>query len=453
MKDILFIGGGPAGYAGAIRAKQRGLDVAVIEKERLGGTCLNRGCIPTKTLFKNAEVIRDFKRAAQYGLPETEFSLNYTQVKKRKDEITEQLVSGVEHLIKTHKIETHIGTARFKDEHTVVVGDQEIQAKTIVIATGSAPSLPDSPGVDLPGVITSDDLLTMEELPKRMAVCGTGVIGLEFASIYNEFGVEVDVIGSVLLRREDRDVQKRLQAFMRRQGVKFHLGARFSRIEQHDDGLHVFFPTKKGEDFVVVDTVLVASGRRTVFDELELDKIGVNYDAKGIKVNEKLQTNIDHIYACGDVLGRVQLAHLATAEAISIVEGLTGNPYSINYDYVPSCTFVHPELASVGLTEDHLKEAGTPYKVAKFNFIANGKALSMDQTDGFVKVLTDETNRILGVHILGPGASDLIAEGTLALQNGLTVENIMQTIHAHPTLAEAFHEAVSSLDGLAVHQV
>ena len=453
MKDILFIGGGPAGYAGAIRAKQRGLDVAIIEKDRLGGTCLNRGCIPTKTLFKNAEVIRDFKRAADYGLPQTEFSLNYSQVKKRKDEITEQLVSGVEQLMKGHKIETHIGTARFKDEHTVIVNDQEIQAKTIVIATGSAPSLPDVPGIDLPGVITSDDLLEIEQLPERMAVCGTGVIGLEFASIFNEFGVEVHVIGSVLLRREDSDVQKRLQAFMRRQGVKFHLGARFSRIEQHDDGLHVFFPTRKGEDFVVVDTVLVASGRRTVFEELELDNAGVNYDAKGIKVNDKLQTNIEHIYACGDVLGRVQLAHLATAEALSIVDSLTGNPYTIDYDCVPSCTFVHPELASVGFTEDRLKEAGTPYKVSRFNFIANGKALSMDQTDGFVKVLADENNKLLGVHILGPGASDLIAEGTLALQNGLTVENVMHTIHAHPTLAEAFFEAVSALDGLAIHQL
>ncbi|HHT20479.1 MAG TPA: dihydrolipoyl dehydrogenase [Tissierellia bacterium] len=454
MKDILFIGGGPAGYAGAIRAKQRGLDVAVIEKDRLGGTCLNRGCIPTKTLFKNAEVIRDFKQAAHYGLPQTDFSLDYGQVKKRKDEITEQLVSGVEHLMDRHKIETIIGTGRFKDEHTVIVGDREIQAKHIVIATGSAPALPNVPGIDLPGVITSDELLELEELPQRMAVCGTGVIGLEFASIFNEFGVEIHVIGSVLLRRDDSDIPKRLQAFMRRQGVKFHLGARFSRIEEHEDGLAVYFPTKKGgEDFVVVDKVLIASGRRQVFEELELDKVGIIHDAKGIKVNEKLQTNIEHIYACGDVLGRVQLAHLATAEAISIVETLSGNPQSINYDAVPSCTFVHPELASVGFTEDRLKEEGRAYKVSRFNFIANGKALSMDQTDGFVKVLADENNRLLGVHILGPGASDLIAEGTLALQNELTAENIMDTIHAHPTLAEAFWEAVCALDSLAIHQL
>lgn len=453
MRDILFIGGGPAGYAGAIRAKQRGLNVVVIEKDRLGGTCLNRGCIPTKTLVKNADVIRDFKRATDYGLPEVPFNLDYSQVKKRKDETTEQLVSGIEQLMKAHKIETIIGTARFKDANTVIVGDQEIQAKTIVISTGSAPAKPDIPGVDLPGVITSDDLLEMDHLPKSLAVCGTGVIGLEFASIFNEFGVETHVIGSVLLRREDSDVQKRLQLFMKKQGIKFHLGARLSRIEKHEDGLEIFFPTKKGEESVVCEYALMAAGRKVVLEELGLDEIGINYDAKGIKVNDKLQTNLEHIYACGDVLGRIQLAHLATAEALSIVDNLTGHPTTINYDFVPSCTFVHPELASVGFTEEDLKEKGVPYKAAKFNFIANGKALAMDSTDGFVKVLADESGKLLGVHILGPGASDLIAEGTLALQNELSAEAIEATIHAHPTLAEAFHEAVSALDGIAIHQL
>lgn len=451
MKDIIFIGGGPAGYAGAIRAKQRGMDVLVIEKDRLGGTCLNRGCIPTKTLVKNAEVLRELKHAEHYGLMIDGYTFDYTKVKARKDSVTEQLVSGIENLIKGHKIDHVKGVATFKDEHTVTVDGIDYQAKVFVICTGSYPFKAGLPGAEHEGVITSDDLLEMTEIPKRMAVLGTGVIGMEFASIFNEFGSEVHVIGSTLLKREDAEVVKRLQIYLKKQGLKLHLGARPERIEKKEDGLHIYFPGKKGEEEVVCDVALMATGRKPAIEELGLDIVGIKYDAKGIKVNEKMQTNLAHIYACGDCLGKIQLAHLATAEALAIVENLAGHPAKVNYDAIPSCTFVYPEVASVGKTEEELKLAEILYRSAKFNFIANGKALAMNQTDGFVKVLADESGKLLGVHILGPGASDLIAEATLAVQNGLLLENIEQTIHAHPTLAEAIHEAVSAIEGIAIH--
>lgn len=453
MKDIIFIGGGPAGYAGAIRAQQLGLDVTIIEKDRLGGTCLNRGCIPTKTLCKNADILRYMEHLQDYGITAENISFDFAKAMERKDKVTETLVSGIEKLIETRKIEVIKGTASFVDDRTISVNGEELKAKNFIICTGSVPMRSHQEGSDLENVITSDEMLKLTELPKRLVVVGTGVIALEFASIFNAFGTKVTVVGSKLLKREDSDIQKRLQLLMKKQGITFHLKTRLKRIEKEGDDLKVFFDTKKGEEFVTSDMVLLGTGRAPYISGLNLEAIGITDAEKGIIVDENLRTQHEHIYACGDVTGRTQLAHVATYEALAIVEYIKHGEMVLDYSAVPACTFVHPEVASVGFTEDELKEKGTPYKTAKFNFVANGKALAMDETDGFVKVITDEENIIIGVHILGPNASDLIAEATLAVRHQLDVAQVEATIHAHPTLAESFHEATSAIEGLAIHQL
>ena len=442
MKDIIFIGGGPAGYAGAIRANQLGLDVMVIEKDRLGGTCLNRGCIPTKTLCKNADILRHMKHLSDYGISADNISFDFEKAMERKDKVTETLVSGIEKLVDARKIDVVKGHASFVDEHTVSVD-----------GTGSVPMRSHQEGSDLEGVITSDEMLKLTELPKRLVVVGTGVIALEFAGIFNAFGSDVTVVGSKLLKREDSDIQKRLQMLMKKEGISFNLKTRLKRIEKEGEELKVFFDTKKGEEHVACDMVLLGTGRAPYISDLNLEAIGITDAEKGISVDENLKTHHDHIFACGDVTGRTQLAHVATYEALAIVEYIKHGKMELDYSAVPACTFVHPEVASVGKTEDELKEAGTSYKTAKFNFVANGKALAMDETDGFVKVITDDNNVIIGVHIMGPNASDLIAEATLAVKHKLDVAQVEATIHAHPTLAETFHEATSAIEGLAIHQL
>lgn len=462
VKNIAVIGAGPGGYVAAIRGAQLGANIYLIEsgKQGVGGTCLNRGCIPTKTYFRNAEIMSTFKKSEEFGITVDNYSLDGKALQDRKNKVVSQLKGGIETLIKSYdNIEFINGMASIKDKNTIIVQcdngeEKEIAVDNIIIATGSEPTMTETKGVDLEGVITSDDLLDMEEIPETLIVVGAGVIGVEFASIYNGLGSNVILLASRMLKNADMEVRKRITPLLKRQGVDVYMDIRAKEIIKEEDKLRVIakYKTKDKEIEVVGDKVLIASGRGAVLEGLNLDGVGIEYSHKGIHVDDNYKTNIEGIYAIGDVndVG-VQLAHVASSQGVYVMEKLMGLEPEINLDVYPNCVFCIPEVAHVGLTEEEAKEKGIDFKSSKFLFGANGKALTLGERDGFVKVLADENNKIIGVHIIGPHANDLIHEGALAIANELSVDNIAKTIHAHPTLSEAFAEATLGLNDQAIH--
>lgn len=460
-KTIAVIGAGPGGYVAAIRGAQLGANVILIENREVGGTCLNRGCIPTKTYFRNAEIMSSFRRAAEFGISVSEFKMDGKALQERKNKVVSTLVGGIEQLISSYKnIEMLNGTAAIKDKNTVTVelkdgSTKEVTVDSIVIATGSKPQMTETKGVDLEGVITSDDLLEMEEIPKSMIVIGGGVIGLEFASIYQELGTQVTLLPSRILKDIDKEISRRLPMFFKKQGMEVYTDVRAREIVKEGDKLKVIakYKNKDEEIEVVGEKVLIASGRGPVVEGLNLEGAGVDFDHKGIHVNNEYETSVEGIYAIGDVnsLG-IQLAHVASAQGVYVMEKLMGMEPNLVMDVYPSCVFTLPEVAFVGKTEEELKEFGVKYKTSKFLFAANGKALSLGEAEGFIKIFaSEEDNKVLGVTILGPHANDLIHEGALAISNGMDVASIARTIHAHPTLSEAFYEATLGLDDAAIH--
>lgn len=460
-KNIAVIGAGPGGYVAAIRGAQLGGNIYLIEDREVGGTCLNRGCIPTKTYFRNAEIMHTLRKSEEFGITVDNFKLDGKALQDRKIKIVNQLVKGIEQLISSYKnIEFIPGRAQIKDSKTIAVslkdgGTREISVDNIVIATGSEPTMTETKGVDLEGVITSDDLLEMEEIPETLIVIGGGVIGLEFASIYQELGSQVILLASRILKNVDMEIARRLPMFFRKQGMETYVDIRAKEIIKEGDKLRVVARYKKKDEEIEVvgDKVLIASGRGPVTEGLNLDNVGVEYDHKGIKVDTNFETTVEGIYAIGDVndLG-IQLAHVASAQGVYVMEKIMGLTPDINLDIYPNCVFTLPEVAFVGLTEEELKEKGIDYKVSKFLFAANGKALSLGEGEGFIKVYASkDDNKILGVTILGPHANDLIHEGALAIANDMDVDSITRTIHAHPTLSEAFMEAVHGLEDKAIH--
>lgn len=462
VKNIAVIGAGPGGYVAAIRGAQLGANIYLIEsgKQGVGGTCLNRGCIPTKTYFRNAEIMSTFKKSEEFGITVDNYSLDGKALQDRKNKVVSQLKGGIETLIKSYdNIEFINGMASIKDKNTIIVQcdngeEKEIAVDNIIIATGSEPTMTETKGVDLEGVITSDDLLDMEEIPETLIVVGAGVIGVEFASIYNGLGSNVILLASRMLKNADMEVRKRITPLLKRQGVDVYMDIRAKEIIKEEDKLRVIakYKTKDKEIEVVGDKVLIASGRGAVLEGLNLDGVGIEYSHKGIHVDDNYKTNIEGIYAIGDVndVG-VQLAHVASSQGVYVMEKLMGLEPEINLDVYPNCVFCIPEVAHVGLTEEEAKEKGIDFKSSKFLFGANGKALTLGERDGFVKVLADENNKIIGVHIIGPHANDLIHEGALAIANELSVDSIAKTIHAHPTLSEAFAEATLGLNDQAIH--
>lgn len=455
--DIVIIGGGPGGYVAAIRAAQLGAKVCLVEEREMGGTCLNRGCIPTKALYTNAEIMNTLKEIDNFGIQVDNYDINVEQVQKRKQDVVDKLVGGIEKVIKDYGIKVLRGRGRIQDKNIVHVvlndgEEQDISTKNIIIATGSKPSIPNIPGVDLQGVITSDEILNFTEVPKRLAVAGSGVIGIEFAYIFNALGSEVSVISSTLLKRVDKDITKRLPSILKRQGIHLYADVRAKEIIKGENGLIIKAGGKKGDIEVEADYLLMASGREPILEDLNLDEMGIEYDEKGIRVNEHYETNISGVYAIGDVIGGIMLAHVASHEGIHAVEHIMMVDSNVKHGVVPDCIFINPQIAYVGLTEEMAMEKGLDYKISKFMFGANGKALAMGEPDGFVKVISSgDENKIIGVHIMGPHASDLIHEGALAIAHEMKAEDISNTIHAHPTLAEAFSEAVLGLSDEAIH--
>jgi len=441
-KDIVVIGGGPGGYVAAIHAAHLGAKVAVVERDRLGGTCLNRGCIPTKALVRSAEVLREAKRASEFGLEIPVVKANFPKIMARKSNIANQLVSGVEQMMKQNKISVYKGAGRILSPRLVRVNDDEIATRKIIVATGSESALLPIPGVDLPGVLTTDDILELKELPESLVVVGGSHVGVEFASIFNALGTRITIVKRRPLRLEpvDEEVGRRFAQTLPRRGIEVKIGAAVKAIKRNGAVLKVVWDTPDGEQGVEGQMVLMATGRQPYTEGLGLSELGIKMDRRAILVNEYLETNVDGIYA---------LASVASYEGEIAVENALGHPRKVDYRTVPSVVYTYPTVASVGITEKEASDSGLPYKVSKFPFLVCGRAVTMDETMGIVKMICDaENGKILGMHIMGPHADDLIAEGALAIQLGATAKDIAHTIHAHPTLPEAVLEAaMGQLEG------
>ena len=463
--DIAIIGGGPGGYVAAIRAAQLGARVTLVEKDRIGGTCLNYGCIPTKALVSSVEAYLLAKQAARYGVYiGGRVGVNFTQMMARKDEVVDTLVTSVIELVKGHKVDIYEGLGTILKPGLVQVkmdrggsesDIQQLAARKIIIATGSVSARLPIPGLDLPGVLTSRELLALKELPQSLAIVGGGVIGVEFASIFNALGTRVTVIEMLpyLLPPVDRKLARRFQRILSDQGVEVQLNAPVKEISLENGRLQVKFASARGEGAVVAEKVLLAVGRWPYTDGLGVSELGIKMDGRRILVNEFMETSVPDIYAIGDVLGTYMLAHVASYEGEVAVENALGHRRAADYRAVPYCVFTTPELAGVGLGEQEAKEQGLDYQVVHFPFSASGRALAMGEAEGQVKMICEKgSGRVLGLHIMGPRASDLIAEGALAIQLGATAEDLAQTIHAHPTLPEAVMEAAKAAAfGEAIH--
>ena len=436
--DLIIIGSGPGGYRTAEYAAKKGMTVTIFEKGEAGGTCLNCGCIPTKTLCRHAEILDTLRDSEVYGLEGLSYQFNFGRVMERKREVTAALRQGVETLMGAPGITFVRAEARFKDAHTVIANGEEFTAKNIIIATGSRAKIPPIKGIDLPHVLTSTELLDIESLPKRLCIVGAGVIGMEFASIFNSFGVEVTVIEFLkeCLPALDSDIAKRLRQTIGKRGVNFFMQSGVKEITPE----YVIFERKGKTEQVEADTVLIATGRAANTEGLGLEEAGVVFDRNGIHTDEHLQTNVPGIFAIGDVNGKCMLAHAATFQGLHVVNHLMGEDDGIKLDLVPSAIFTHPEAAGIGITEDRCKAEGIEYVCKKGYYRANGKALAMNETDGLVKLLAGNDGRLIGCHIYGAHASDMVQEISSLMTKGATVKELADMIHTHPTLSEILQE-------------
>ncbi|AFQ45695.1 dihydrolipoyl dehydrogenase [Desulfosporosinus meridiei] len=452
-----ILGGGPGGYVCALRAAQLGLSVVLIEGEQLGGTCLNRGCIPTKALVKSADLWREIGHAQEFGLHVGDKRVDYPAVVARKGQVVNSLVGGVEKLMKAANIRVIKGWGEFKQLGHISVktenGVEDLEVENVVLATGSIPVRVPIPGADLPGVVTSDEILDLTDLPKSLVIIGGGVIGLEFASIYQAFGVKVSVVEMLpsLLPTIDEEIPKRLTPLLKRNGIDIFTKTAVKQISQQGETLLVQIEDAKGVKEIATECVLLSTGRRPNLRGIDLQNLGLEIEKGAIKVNSKMQTNLPNVYGIGDVVGGIMLAHVASAEGIIAVEQIAGRSGEMSYRAIPSVIFTHPEIATVGFTEQELKALGTEYRVSKFPFSANGKALALGESIGLVKILANHEGVVIGASIMGPQASTLISELVIAVEKGLLAEDIARTVHAHPTLPEAVMEAAHGILGKPLH--
>ena len=461
--DVTVIGSGPGGYVAAIRAAQLGLKAAIVEKDkRLGGTCTLRGCIPTKQLLMSAHIYEQMQHAADFGVQASGIQLAFADVQKRKDKVVMKNSKGIEFLMKKNSITRFNGTGRLALPGKVeVTGEdgkkQTINTKNIIIASGSV--VRPIPGFDTDGerVVNSDHILELKEVPKSLIVMGAGAVGVEFASVYSRFGAETTIVELLprLVPLEDEEVSKDLERSFRKRGIKSQVDTKLERLEKTDKGIVVSGKNSKGEAVKLeAEMLLVAVGRMAYTDGLGLEGTKIKVDRGFIQVDEYQQTGEKGVYAIGDVVPTPLLAHLASKEGIVAVEHMSGQKdvRPINLRLVPNCTYCDPEVASVGLTEAKAREQGYDVKVGKFPFSASGKARIMGEEEGFVKVVSEKKyDEILGVHIIGPHATELIAEACVAMQLESTAEELGRTMHAHPTVAEAVMEAAEGVHGLAIH--
>ncbi len=457
--DVLIIGGGPGGYVCANKLGMLGKKVILVERDRVGGTCLNRGCIPTKALLQSAELYESVKNGAAMGIEVEGLKANLPQVDAFREKIVNGLVRGVESLLRARKVQTVKGEASFVDAHTVLVkGDteQKLTAENIVIATGSKTKNPPIPGLDGANVLTSTEGLHVTNLPESVAILGGGVIGMELAVVYSNLGAKVTVLEALdkLVAIMDGEVSDECARLLKPK-MDIRLSARVLSVGDKDGKKEVRFTYDGKEETLLADWVLAALGRGPEFDGLGLENIGLTADRRtGIAVNENFETAVPGVYAIGDANGIGMLAHVASAEGITVAEHICGHKSGINMNVVPSCIYCEPEMACVGLTEEQVKEKGLPYKTGKFPFRANGRSMIVGQPVGFVKIIGHaETNEVLGVHIIGPHATELIGECAAVMKLEGCVEDIAQTIHAHPTVSESIMEAAEQYLGGCIHSL
>ena len=458
---LIIIGAGPGGYETAVAAAKKGIEVTIISDGPVGGTCLNEGCIPTKSFCRNAELLEDLSKASTFGIDNLSYDFDFSKVVARKDEVVSQLRQGVEFLLGGKGIALLRGKASFKDAHTVVVASEdpavdgtEVTGDAILIATGSVSASLPIPGADLEGVITSKEILELDAVPRRLCVIGAGVIGLEFASIFKSFGSEVSVVEYCkdILPRFDTDLAKRLKQTLSKRGISIETSAQVQSVEKTDEGLKVTYLKKDKPVEIVADKVLMAVGRRPNVASLNLADAGVEFGPRGIVVDADMRTNVPHIYAIGDIVGGYMLAHVATFQGLKALAAMLGEPCDIDLSIVPAAVFTYPEAATVGKTEDECKVAGIPVKCLKSFFRANGKAVSMDEPEGFVKlvVAAPETagslqpGQILGCHLFGAHSADIVQEIAALMNKRATLAEFQAVIHAHPTLTEVLQSAAHS---------
>ena len=459
--DLIIIGSGPGGYVAGIRAGQLGLRAAVVEKDpKFGGTCLHRGCLPTKALLHTAAVLDEIRAASELGIDVASPALDVARAHARKRKVVDKNARGIEGLFKKNGVTGLHGRGRLVGPHEVEVegpeGTKRYGSKFVLVATGSVPrDIPPAPA-DGQRTLNSDHILEMERVPATLAVLGAGAVGAEFASIFASFGTKVTLVEMLprILPIEDEEVSAALEKALRKRGIKILTGTKLSGVETLEGGVRIALEGAKGEATPLeAEHLLVAVGRRPVTENLGLEALGIELERGYVKVNGLMQTALPHVYAIGDVVNTPWLAHVASAEGILAVEHMAGKEVRpLNYDLVPSCTYCDPEVGSVGLTEAKAKERGFEVATGKFPFGASGKAAILGRTEGFVKVVRDtKYDELLGVHILGPQATDLVAEACVALSVEATTEQLFRTIHAHPTLSESVMEAAEAAWGHAIH--
>ena len=460
--DLIVIGSGPGGYVAAIRGAQLGLQTAIVEKDtNLGGTCLNVGCIPSKALLHSTEMFHFAEHSASnHGIDLTNLSINVEMLMAKKSQVVSQLRGGVAHLMKTNRIKVFKGLGKLAGEQKVLVqnadASETLSAPHIIIATGSSvielPFLP----FDGEKVVSSNDAIAFENVPEKLVVVGAGAIGLELGSVWARLGSEVTVVESLptIAPSFDKDVSKMAERLFKKQGLQFLLKTKVTGVKKESSKTYLVAENQKGETIELeADKILVAVGRKAHTAGLGLDVLGIKTDAKGrIAVDAHFKTNAPGVYAIGDVITGPMLAHKAEEEGVACVECIAGQAGHVNYDVIPNVIYTEPEIASVGISEITAKEKGIEVKVGKFNFIANGRAIASDATDGFVKVIADKaTDRLLGIQIIASSGSELIASAVAHMEYAGSAEDLARTIHAHPTMSEALKEAALAVDGNAIH--
>ena len=457
--DVGIIGGGPGGYVAAIKAAQLGGSVCLIEKGEWGGTCLNRGCIPTKTLFAVANLATQVQEASAFGVNISgEATIDYAQVLDHKASVIKQLTGGIAQLLKANGVDTHNGTATLTDRNTIVVSKpdgttEQLHAKNIIIATGSEPAELPVFEIDEEQVLTTTGILNLTKLPESLLIVGGGVSGCEFASIFSALGCQVTVLELLptILATEDVQVIRHIQLFMKRKGIAIHTGAKLTHVKKSESDVTAVL--ESGEE-ITAEKMLISIGRRYNTENMGLEKVGVHTEDGKIVVDAQMQTNVPGIYAVGDVASRYLLAHVASAEGKIAAQNCLGAPVEMDYQVVPWCVFTLPEIGHVGMTEKEATDEGYEVKIGRFPYAANGKALGLRETDGFVKTVSDvDSGDILGVHIVGAHASILIHEAAVGVRLGASAMDIAGTIHAHPTLSEMVMESAEAAYGRAIHSL
>lgn len=459
MAHIAILGAGPGGYVAAVRARQLGAEVTLIEQEHLGGVCLNKGCIPSKALLRSADVVRMAQELGDFGVQAEFQGVDWAGVQKRKDRVVSQLVKGVAFLMKGNGVRVVMGRGRLRDARTISVGtggaEEVVTADKILLATGSSPAVLPLPGLQPPEVLTSTEMLGFDHIPESLAIIGGGVISCEFADLFNAMGTNVTILEMLprIVPLEDEEVSAELLRIFRRRRIDVFTDARVTGAVGRDGKRVVQFTQQGAEKEVEAEVVLSAVGRKLNTEGIGLEEVGVELNRRQIVVNARMETSVPGVYAIGDCIGGYLLAHVASAEGKVAVVNALGGEAEMDYRAVPSAVYTHPEIGSTGLTEAQAREKGYDVKVGRFPFRASGRALAEGVRDGFVKLLADgATGKLLGGHIIGPHATDIVHEVVLAVHTGRTAEEVGEMIHAHPTLAEPIMEAAEDIYGKAVHK-